>query len=65
MRVGTAVHSRPGPGEAHGQKYIQSGAMFDGARPVLALPPRCHFGVQVVLGGHDSLALGASGPQLL
>ncbi|MEQ2315560.1 hypothetical protein AMECASPLE_023675 [Ameca splendens] len=29
--------------------------MFDGVGPVLALPPRCHFGVHVLLRGHNSL----------
>lgn len=29
--------------------------MFDGARPGLALPPRSHFGIQLLFGGHDSM----------
>lgn len=50
-----AVYSRPGLGEAHGQQHVQSGPMFDGARPGLALPPRGHFGVQFLLSCHNSL----------
>lgn len=49
------VYSRPGLGEAHGQQHVQSGPMFDGARPGLALPPRSHFGIQLLFGGHDSV----------
>lgn len=53
--VCVAVYSRPGPGEAHGQQHVQSGPMFDGARPGLALLPRCHFGVQFLFRCHNSM----------
>lgn len=49
------VYSRPGFGEAHGQQHVQSGPMFDGAQSGLALPPRGHFGVQVLFSCHNSL----------
>lgn len=53
--VGTAVHSRPGLGEAHGQQHVQSRPMFDGTWPVLPLPPRSHFGIQFLLRCHASM----------
>lgn len=49
------MYLRPGLGEAHGQQHVQSGPMFDGARPGLALPPRRHFGIQVLFSCHNSL----------
>lgn len=49
------MYSRPGLGEAHGQQYVQSGPMFDGARPGLALSPRGHFGIQFLFSCHNSL----------
>ena len=55
--VCVCVYSRPGLGEAHGQQHVQSGPVFDGARPALALPPRGHFGVHVVFRCHISLLL--------
>ena len=53
--VCVCVYAPAGLGGAHGQQHVQSGPMFDGARPVLALPPRSHFGIQVLFGGHDSM----------
>lgn len=51
------VYSRPGLREAHGQQHVQSGPMFDGARSGVTppLPPRGHFGVQLLFSCHDSL----------
>lgn len=49
-------YSRPRSGEAHGQQHVQAGAAFDGARPVLAQPPREDLAVDVLLGSHGPLS---------
>lgn len=51
---GGSGYSRPGFWEAHGQQHVQGGPMLDGAQAGLALPPRGHFGVQVLFSCHNS-----------
>ena len=51
------VYSRPGLWEAHGEQDVQGGRpVLQGARAGQPLPPRGHFGVDVVFSCHSSLS---------
>ena len=52
-----SVYSRPGLWEAHGEQDVQGGRpVLHGARAGQPLPPRGHFGVDVVFRCHSSLS---------
>lgn len=45
-------HLRAGSGEAHGEQHVQRRSMLDGARALLAAPPRGDFAVQLLSRSH-------------
>lgn len=49
-------HLRAGSGEAHGEQHVQRRSMLDGARALLAAPPRGDFAVQLLSRSHAERA---------
>lgn len=51
-----AGHLRARSGEPHGEEHVQRRSMLDGARALLAVPPRGDFAVQLLSRGHAERA---------
>lgn len=49
-------HLRAGSGEPHGEEHVQRRPMLDGARALLAAPPRGDFAVQLLSRSHAERA---------